>query len=636
LASRAWQSLQPGLAAEHLKRCVREDGDRDLRGFEWHYIDALLNSTPSPMARHDGEAYYIDFSADGRWMATCGSDGMRVFETDRWREVSHLQGHRSDVNSASFSPSGRWLVSAGDDATALVWDVERWQPHATIPCDAPVVFAFFNRDETAVLTAQRETTVAAVEPNLVSKFEFPSNTLQWQTKIPGGSLHGAAYAPEQDQLVVTTDAGVIAAVDCETGAVHRERLPTPAPSVTVLAGTPYVAAGDKAGTVQLRSLLGSEAPNLQFSCVDRGLESLAYSPNERRLVHASRDGTAGLWRVDVGNATRPLRAERIYRHQSPLWCARLDRDGENLVTVDRSGAVTRWGLREPNVQVPRRLHCGDLHAMSRSELACAASGSRRFDVSADCKLAAGASYGDPLRVWDLQSGRQLLEIDGERLRHVFPELAEHGGEPEIVRFVPGNASGSDVLCVSIRGQSVFIDPRSGEPVDYLATGGTINAAYPVWHPSGTVFAVVVVPDMRLEVWNAAENRLVASFDSDVSDVAWSPDGKRLMTGHYAGYAAIYAVDGLKSGAAPWSERVRFVADQEVAYSADGKTIASASTKSVTLWNAATLRKLIELPIPGEFGFEWVTVRFASDGRSLTVEGLTPDSLEQCIWVLGEH
>ncbi len=571
--------------------------------------------------------------------ATCGSDGMRIFDTDSWREVAHLQGHRSDVNSASFSPSGRWLLSAGDDATAIVWDVERWQPYRTIPCESPVVFAFFNRDETAVLTAQRETTAGAAKPNRVAKFDFPSKTLRWQRDISGGSLHGAAYTPENDRLVVTTDAGIIAIVDGETGDVHHERLPTPAPSVTILAGTPYVAAGDNTGTVHLRSLPDSDAPNLELACSEQAIESLAYDSSRQRLLHASRDGTVGLWKVDLQDAERPFFAERIYRNATPLWCARLDRDEENLVTVDRSGAVIRWGLAEPNAQAPQRVRFSNLAKWSRSELARVASASRRFDVSADGRLAAGAPFAEPLRVWDLQTGQRLLELDGDRLRSLFPELEPHDGQPEIVCFVPGTEPGSDVLCVSIRGQSVFIDPRSGRRVDYLATGGIVDAEYPLWHPSGRVFAAVMAPEMRVDVWGAAENRLLASFDSDVSGAAWSPDGKRLLTGHYAGYAAIYNVPefpGIPSGTGSWDERVRFVADQSVAWSADGKTIASASTELVTLWNAATLRKLIELPIPGRFNFEWVNVRFAPDGRSLTVEGLTPAGLEQCVWTLEKN
>ncbi|MCO5556453.1 hypothetical protein L7F22_010002 [Adiantum nelumboides] len=69
----------------------------------------------------------LDFSPDGRTLATAGHDGqVRLWNTSdptRARAVgAPLVGHTDNIYGLAFSPDGTRLASAGFDHTVRLWD----------------------------------------------------------------------------------------------------------------------------------------------------------------------------------------------------------------------------------------------------------------------------------------------------------------------------------------------------------------------------------------------------------------------------------------------------------------------------------------------------------------------------------
>ena len=69
-------------------------------------------------ARDATGVYSADVSPDGRLVATCDGDGVRLWEADTGRELAHLKA--SACETVLFHPDGQSLISSGK------WGLYRW------------------------------------------------------------------------------------------------------------------------------------------------------------------------------------------------------------------------------------------------------------------------------------------------------------------------------------------------------------------------------------------------------------------------------------------------------------------------------------------------------------------------------
>lgn len=75
---------------------------------------------------HSGLLYSIDFSPDGRTIATGGMDrSVKLWDARYGNELATLSGHIGTVFSVAFSPDGDRLASGSFDTTVRVWQGEK-------------------------------------------------------------------------------------------------------------------------------------------------------------------------------------------------------------------------------------------------------------------------------------------------------------------------------------------------------------------------------------------------------------------------------------------------------------------------------------------------------------------------------
>jgi WD40 repeat protein len=62
-------------------------------------------------------------SPDRKVAAVIDDDTVRLYDIGTGKEIRAMKGHAAAVTSVDFSPDGKWLATGGKDKNTIVWDV---------------------------------------------------------------------------------------------------------------------------------------------------------------------------------------------------------------------------------------------------------------------------------------------------------------------------------------------------------------------------------------------------------------------------------------------------------------------------------------------------------------------------------
>jgi WD40 repeat protein len=177
-----------------------------------HLWDVATWQNVAKLTGKTAEVLSFAFAPDGRTLAVGEADGtLRLWDVARKRQVASRRGHTSNVESVAFSPDGSRLASSGADGTIKLWDVGLLQEVATLTGhDGPVNSVAFAPDGNALASAGADATV-----RLWHAPPFPP-ALREPAEAPGGPPPGETVS--QFLLIVH---GTAQATRAREGNVHR-------------------------------------------------------------------------------------------------------------------------------------------------------------------------------------------------------------------------------------------------------------------------------------------------------------------------------------------------------------------------------------------------------------------------------
>jgi WD40 repeat protein len=216
---------------------------------------------------HEDDVLDLAVSPDGTTIASAGDNGDRTVRVWRGGRVFHVLRHDGPVVRVAFSPNGRLLVTASGDELARLWRVDTGELVHTFRGHTEFVQdAEFSADGQYVVTASddRDAAIWSVATGLREK------TLRGHFRGPSA----AVFSPN-GRWVLTTGRTAVGLWDLSTGRFFAP---------TGLVGDPF----------------------LRGHASDVSLTGATFSPNGKRILSTSADGTVRTYFCDLCGRTPEL------------------------------------------------------------------------------------------------------------------------------------------------------------------------------------------------------------------------------------------------------------------------------------------------------------------------------------------
>jgi WD40 repeat protein len=403
-------------------------------------------------------------------------------------------------------------------------------------------------------------------------------------------------------------------------AIGENRIPD---ALAQLARSLVLDPGNEAALCRLTTLLtygGFDIPVLRFKHHEEVL-CAQFSPDGKKIVTASRDGTAVVWDAKSGKALTPA-----LKHDQIVWFAQFSPDSARVLTVsDQTARI--WNVSdgkpvmEPLKQKlitsaqfsPDGTHIVITTTDHEAQIYDARTGTPSTQplkhagpvlsaqFSTDGTRIATASADKTARIWDAQSGRALT-----------PPL-QHSGEVVSARFSP---DGQRLVTASRDWSARIWDARSGElQIDIMDNR---DVEFAQFTPDGRR-VVTKSADKDVSIWDAQSGKILTTLHHEyvIASVELSPDGTKIVTA--GGHENTINVWSTQTGRLLFDPFKHDSGVLSARFSPDGKQIVSASWDGTArIWNLPTGRALTQ---PLQHDFEVDAAEFSPDGKRILTRSL---------------
>ena len=485
------------------KQLALGDADGKVR-----LLDAASGESRKELKAHEGPVFAVIYAEEGKLLVTAGADGLiKGWNPTNGEPAWENRVHSGHATHLIASPAGRMLASGGQDKSVAVLEAAtgkiefRLEGH-----EQPISSLAFARDGKSLVSGDQY--------RILIRWDLELRKSQWRIQLPN-TMYAAAFHPNGKTIAVGSS--VIHLIDPETGK-------------------------------RIEAREGHE----------EWIECLQYSPEGRRLMSTSRDGTTRIWDAKSTQLLLTLDSKATWGN-----VAAYSSSGREIVTAGRDDKLRIW-----NSETGELIRETGLAMYNRA-------GGISFSRDGDKILFAGtyvllldAANGSPGKsAAPRQAGGSMDTGDGLAL------------SPDGRTLITGHYS------KVMRSWNAETLEETGKFVGHLGRPGMSGFAI-AYSPDGRLVASSDGDEKALRLWDAATAKLLAvleGHEETAHSLAFSPDGLWLASGGLDGTARIWDL-------ATGKEVLRLLDDKiwkwvgSVAFSPDGRQLATGLNGTILTWS----------------------------------------------------
>ncbi len=457
-----------------------------------------------------------------------------------------LLAHESGVDAAAFSPDGKTLATAAFDNVVRTWDlnsgseVRSFSGHTKL-----ITFVAFSPDGGRLLTTGFDQTARVWDVATgqeLYRIHDPIAAAQF-------SIDGSAIISVRGREIIFWDAATGTeksrfAIPVEAGAL---RFSPDAKLLAVRGHDQTIHILDASRKKSISIIEGHSGWIMDFQ----------FSPDSNLLVTASKDRTAKLWDVRSGKELLTFKG-----HDDELYEVEFSPDGTTIATGSNDQTTRLWDVAKGFEITRLRSHTGNVTALA---------------YSADGRKLASGGVEGMVRVWN---------ASGLRQRGVLR------GHTESVTRVMFSPTGRMLVSSSKDKTARVWDVESG--LERIALGGHTDTVHTAIFSSDGDQIATVSEDKTIKLWDPKTGRELLSIDSPIpaTNLAMSPDGKVLVTGHWFHDPMLRFWD-VASGELTCSVKAHKAGPWSMEFFGDGTRVVTAAIdeSSIVVWDSSTCEKI---------------------------------------------